>query len=68
MKITSDLTFDDTKAREVFGWNPTPVLEGFKLNPYAQQTFRPISFTNPITIISTGGYFYFYRRWHAYIF
>tara|TARA_B110000211_G_C14033535_1_gene533341 strand:+ start:639 stop:1544 length:906 start_codon:yes stop_codon:yes gene_type:complete len=36
MKITSDLTFDDTKAREVFGWNPTPVLEGFKLNPYAQ--------------------------------
>jgi nucleoside-diphosphate-sugar epimerase len=30
-KITSDLTFDDTKAREVFGWNPTPVLEGFKL-------------------------------------
>jgi nucleoside-diphosphate-sugar epimerase len=30
-KITSDLTFDDTKAREVFGWNPTPVLEGFKV-------------------------------------
>lgn len=28
-KITSDLTFDDTKAREVFGWNPIPVLEGF---------------------------------------
>jgi nucleoside-diphosphate-sugar epimerase len=31
-KITSDLTFDDSKAREAFGWNPTPVLEGFKLN------------------------------------
>jgi nucleoside-diphosphate-sugar epimerase len=31
-KITSDLTFDDTKAREVFGWNPTPVLEGFRIN------------------------------------
>ena len=31
-KITSDLTFDDSKAREVFGWNPTPVLEGFKIN------------------------------------
>lgn len=30
-KITSPLTFDDTKAREVFGWNPIPVLEGFKL-------------------------------------
>lgn len=30
-KITSPLTFDDTKAREVFGWNPTHVLEGFKL-------------------------------------
>jgi nucleoside-diphosphate-sugar epimerase len=30
-KITSDLTFDDTKAREVFGWNPTPVLNGFNL-------------------------------------
>lgn len=32
VKITSDLTFDDTKAREVFGWNPTRVLEGFKIN------------------------------------
>jgi nucleoside-diphosphate-sugar epimerase len=31
-KITSDLTFDDTKARESFGWNPTHVLEGFKIN------------------------------------
>lgn len=31
-KITSDLTFDDTKAREAFGWDPTPVLEGFKFS------------------------------------
>jgi nucleoside-diphosphate-sugar epimerase len=31
MKITSDLTFDDTKAREAFGWNPTPVLKGFRI-------------------------------------
>ena len=31
-KITSDLTFDDSKAREAFGWDPTPVLEGFKIN------------------------------------
>ena len=31
-KLTSDLTFDDTKARAAFGWNPTPVLEGFKIN------------------------------------
>ncbi len=31
-KITSDLTFDDSKAKEAFGWNPTPVLEGFKIN------------------------------------
>lgn len=30
-KITSDLTFDDSKAREAFGWDPTPVLEGFKI-------------------------------------
>ena len=30
-KITSDLTFKDLKAREAFGWNPTPVMEGFKL-------------------------------------
>jgi nucleoside-diphosphate-sugar epimerase len=30
-KMTSDLTFDDTKARKAFGWNPTPVLEGFVL-------------------------------------
>jgi nucleoside-diphosphate-sugar epimerase len=31
LKITTDLTFDDSKAREAFGWNPTPVLEGFKI-------------------------------------
>ncbi len=30
-KITSDLTFDDSKAREVFGWNPKPVLLGLNL-------------------------------------
>jgi len=30
-KITSDLTFDDSKARLMLGWNPTPVLEGFKI-------------------------------------
>jgi nucleoside-diphosphate-sugar epimerase len=31
-KIISNLTFDDSRAREVFGWNPTPVLKGFKFN------------------------------------
>ncbi len=31
-KITSSLTFDDSKARKAFGWNPTPVLKGFKIN------------------------------------
>jgi nucleoside-diphosphate-sugar epimerase len=31
-KITSNLTFDDSKARAAFGWDPTPVLEGFKIN------------------------------------
>ena len=31
-KITSDFTFDDTKAREAFGWDPTPALEGFKIS------------------------------------
>lgn len=30
-KITSDLTFDDSKAREM-GWNPQPVLEYLKHN------------------------------------
>jgi nucleoside-diphosphate-sugar epimerase len=30
-KITSTLTFDDSKARLAFGWDPTSVLEGFKL-------------------------------------
>ena len=30
-KITSTLTFDDSKARMAFGWNPTPVLKGFKI-------------------------------------
>jgi nucleoside-diphosphate-sugar epimerase len=33
-KITSDLTFDDSKAREAFGWNPTPVLKGFRIYKY----------------------------------
>jgi nucleoside-diphosphate-sugar epimerase len=31
-KITSDLTFDDSKARKAFGWNPTPILEGFNIS------------------------------------
>jgi nucleoside-diphosphate-sugar epimerase len=31
MKITSDLTFNDAKARVSFGWSPTPVLQGFKI-------------------------------------
>lgn len=30
-KIISDLTFDDSKAVKALGWNPTPVLEGFRL-------------------------------------
>lgn len=30
-KIISDLTFDDTKAREALEWRPIPVLEGFKI-------------------------------------
>jgi nucleoside-diphosphate-sugar epimerase len=31
-KITSDLTFDDTKARQVVGWRPQRVLEYFERN------------------------------------
>ena len=31
-KITSDLTFDDSKAREFLGWNPQSVLEYLKNN------------------------------------
>jgi len=31
MKITSDLTFDDSKARKLLGWKPTPVLSGFRI-------------------------------------
>jgi nucleoside-diphosphate-sugar epimerase len=31
-KIMATLTFDDTKARKVFGWNPCQVLEGFKIS------------------------------------
>lgn len=30
-KIKSDLTFDDAKARNSFGWNPSPVLDFFRL-------------------------------------
>jgi nucleoside-diphosphate-sugar epimerase len=29
-KITSDLTFDDSKARQVLGWNPSSVLDYYK--------------------------------------
>ncbi|MBE8727765.1 NAD-dependent epimerase/dehydratase family protein [Flavobacterium hungaricum] len=31
-KITSDLTFDDTKARKAVGWNPKKVLEHLQHN------------------------------------
>lgn len=31
-KLNATLTFDDSKAREAFGWNPQTVLEGFKIN------------------------------------
>jgi nucleoside-diphosphate-sugar epimerase len=31
-KITSTLTFDDSKARKAFNWDPTPVLIGIKIN------------------------------------
>ena len=31
-KIKSDLTFDDSKARRLLGWDPTPVLDGFKIH------------------------------------
>jgi nucleoside-diphosphate-sugar epimerase len=30
-KIISPLTFDDTKAKKAFGWNPIQVLEEFKI-------------------------------------
>ncbi|MEJ7820909.1 MAG: NAD-dependent epimerase/dehydratase family protein [Chitinophagaceae bacterium] len=30
-KIIFPLTFDDTKAQKALDWNPTPVLEGFKI-------------------------------------
>ncbi len=30
-KIVSDLTFDDSKARRLIEWIPTPVLDGFKI-------------------------------------
>lgn len=33
-KITSSLTFDDSKARKAFGWNPTPILKGFKIKEH----------------------------------
>jgi nucleoside-diphosphate-sugar epimerase len=30
-KISSDLTFDDSNAQKLLGWDPTPVLEGFRI-------------------------------------
>jgi nucleoside-diphosphate-sugar epimerase len=32
LKLTNELTFDDTKARINFGWNPSIFLSNFKLN------------------------------------
>lgn len=31
-KITATLTFDDSKARQAFGWSPLPVLDHFTIN------------------------------------
>lgn len=31
IKLTEDLTFDNTKAKLALNWEPTPVLEGFEL-------------------------------------
>ncbi len=31
LKITSTLTFDDSKARKTFGWNPSSVLKEFRI-------------------------------------
>lgn len=31
IKMTTDLTFQDVKAKEVFGWDPVRVLEGFRI-------------------------------------
>ncbi len=31
-KIMSTLTFDDSKAKNELGWDPTPVLKGFKIS------------------------------------
>lgn len=30
-KMTANLTFDDSKAREILGWHPTSVLDGFRI-------------------------------------
>lgn len=32
IKIISSLTFNDNKARQLLGWNPTPILNGFKID------------------------------------
>lgn len=32
LKLTSELTFDDTKAQKLLAWAPTPVLTGFKIS------------------------------------
>jgi nucleoside-diphosphate-sugar epimerase len=34
-KITSSLTFDDSKARNAFGWNPSSVIDNIKLHENA---------------------------------
>jgi nucleoside-diphosphate-sugar epimerase len=31
IKMTSELTFDDSKARKTFSWDPTPVLKAFNI-------------------------------------
>ena len=32
IKMKSDLTFDDSYAREILGWSPTDVLQGFRIS------------------------------------
>ncbi len=45
VKITSDLTFDDSLARAKFGWNPQPVVDYSTVTDFAK--LRGLSTSNP---------------------
>ena len=39
-KVTSELTFDDSKARKILGWNPNKVIDYYQNNSFFKKHER----------------------------